>query len=282
MTDDTFTPPHGLGLRPDSPDRRDRVLYRAVPNVDLLPDTAAAQHIRDTMPPPMDQGSVGACVGYGTAQNAYAAMVRDSRRRPFLPSPVALYLWARELGGYPQEDSGAEIRNGFRAMNKYGLPPMSNLKPRFEPRDLADERTGLFPPTSIWVRPVSASNFADAERRQVVGYKKLPLLADMLQCLADGRPVCFGFTMFRSFYDAYGNPRKIIPMPRNGERELGGHCVNGVDYDKPNRLFWCRNQWANAHEGSPDFALPFDYVAAYANDAWVSEGVEGAPVKLAA
>jgi len=278
MTEDTFQPPHGRGLRWGQEDRRDRALYKTIPNVDLLPATATATGIRDRLPPPMDQGPIGACVGYGTAQNAFAAMAKDGRRRPFIPSPVALYLWAREEGGYPQEDAGAEIRNAFKMVNRYGLPAMSNLKPRFEPRDLPDPETWLFPQTSIWIRSISPSNMADAERRQVVSYRKLPLLADMLQCLADGRPVCFGFTMFRSFYDAYGNARKIIPMPRNGERDFGGHCVNAIDYDKPARLIWCRNQWGEeAHEGGPDFALPFDFVAAYASDAWVTESVEGAP-----
>lgn len=276
-TDDSFRPPNGLGYKPDRPDRRDRALYRAVPNVDALPATSYHLGIPKTFPDPMDQKSIGACVGYSAAQCARSIMVRNRHARPFTPSPVALYLWAREEGGYPEQDCGAEIRNAWRAMNKRGLPAMSNLTPRFRPEDLPDPETWLFPKKSIWVRPVSPSNAADAERRQIVSYYKLETLADVLQSLSEGFPVNFGFTVFRSFYDPYGGARKIIPMPRPGERDLGGHAVNAIDYDKPNRVIWCRNQWGpTAHEGGPDFALSFDFFAAYAGDAWTGRSIEGA------
>ena len=49
-----YTPRYqpGFGLRPRTPDRRDRALYAAVPNVDALPDKADCSHL---LPQPMDQ-----------------------------------------------------------------------------------------------------------------------------------------------------------------------------------------------------------------------------------
>jgi hypothetical protein len=281
MSDDTFRPPHGLGLKPDSPDRRDRALYRAVPNIDALPPTSFSLGIPATFPAIMDQGVIGACTGYSFVQIMHAIMKRDGHPRPFVGSPVAAYLWGREEGGYPQEDAGAEIRNVWKMGNKRGIVPLSNLKPRFSDVDLPDQQTYLFPPKSIWIKPVTAGNLADAERRQLVNYYKLFTLADVLKCLSEGYAVNIGITLFRSFY-GNGGPRKIIPMPVQGERELGGHAVNIIDYDMPNRLLWCRNQWGpDAHEGGPDFAISFDYFNAYASDCWTGRLIEGGKVPKA-
>jgi hypothetical protein len=134
----------------------------------------------------MDQHVIGACTGYSAAAVLYAVMKKDGHRRPFVPSPVFLYREARVLGGYVEEDAGAEIRNLWKAANKLGLPPMSNLRPSFERRHLPDPVTWLFPENSIWRRPPSPSAYADAERRQVLNYHRLFNLPDLLQCLADG------------------------------------------------------------------------------------------------
>ena len=275
-TRDSFRPPHGLGRRPDTPDRRDRIMYRAIPNVDALPDTAMHLKTEATLPPPMDQGSTGSCTGFSGAAMFRSAMVRDGHRRPFVPSPVFLYGEARRLGGYYEEDAGAEIRNILKASNRLGLPPMSNLKPRFKESDLANESTYLWPKDSIWIKPPTPSLLADAERRQAIEYKAVPTLPDILQALAEGRAVVFGFMMYRSFFDAYGKAQKIISMPEKRDWQLGGHAVVAYDYDKPNRVVWCRNSWGEqAHYGGANFALPFPYMEQYASDGWVASFIEG-------
>lgn len=269
---DTFTPPHRFGYRPDRPDRRDRALYAAVPNIDALPDHVDLEKL---LPPVMDQSVTSSCTGFSGANTAYAAMKKDGHRRPFVPSPVFLYREARVLGGYEPEDMGAEIRLVWKAAAKLGLPPMSNLKPRFLSSDLADPQTGLFPEGSIWRKPPTKSLLADAERRQAVTYFRLATLNDLLKCLADGWCANLGFTVFRSFYGDRG-PRYDVPDPVQGERDLGGHAVTAFGYDKPSRRVFFRNQWgADAHEGRANFTLSWDYVTKFSGDTWSIRLIEG-------
>lgn len=269
---DTFTPPHGFGYRRDRPDRRDRILFAAVPNVDALPQEVSNE--RD-LPAPFDQGTIGSCVGWSAATTAYVMMRKDGHRRPFMPSPVFLYREARVLGGYVEEDAGAEIRFAWKAANKLGLPPMSNLKPRYEPRDMPDPSTALFPEGSIWRKPPSASHYADAERRQVLTYYRLATLEDLLQCLADGWCANIGFTVFRSLYGAR-SAVVDVPDPTPGDRELGGHAVVAYGYSKLRRRILLRNQWGPAaHEGTPNFTLSFDFMAQHSWDWWTARMAEG-------
>lgn len=262
----------GTGWREPSPDRRDRALYAAVPDIAALPDEA---NLEALLPPVMDQSVVGACTGYSAATVAYVAMVKDGHRRPFIPSPVFLYREARVIGGYVEEDAGAEIRNVWKAANRLGLPPMSNLRPRFKDTDLPDPNTWLFPENSIWRRKPAPSHYADAERRQVIAYYRLATLADVLKCLADGYPVNFGFTVFRSFYGP-GGPRYDVPDRQPNDRSLGGHAVTAFGYSKRTGRLLCRNQWGqDAHEGRPNFTLSFAFYETHGGDAWSCRMVEG-------
>lgn len=271
-SDRRFRGAPGMGLRRDAPDRRDRLLFRTVPNVDSLPERADCSAL---LPEPMDQGVIGACVGYSAATVAYGTMIRDGHRRPFVASPVFIYREARILGGYVHQDVGAEIRNAWKAMNRIGVPPMSNLKPRFKADDLPDPQTWLFPENSIWRRKPSPSTYADAERRQALAYFLLPTLADVLQCLADGFLCQIGFAVHRSFY-GWGGPLYNVPDPEPGDRELGGHAVTAWGYDKPSRRVLLRNQWgASAHEGKPDFTLSFSYMEKHSWDNWTGRIFEG-------
>lgn len=272
MSDDTFTPPHGLGGKPDRPDRRDRLLYAAIPNVAALPQQVSNEGL---LPRPFDQGVIGSCTGWATATSAYAMMRKTGFLRPFMASPVFIYREARALGGYLEEDGGAELRFTWKAANRLGLPPMSNLKPRYEARDMPDDR-GIFPATSIWLRQPSPSHYADAERRQVLAYFRLPTVEDLLQAIADGWCPTLGFTVFRSLYDASGRPRAVVPDPTPGDRPLGGHAVTAFGYDQPSRRVLIRNSWGDtAHEGGPNFSLSFDFISTYAWDLWVGKWSEG-------
>jgi hypothetical protein len=272
MIGSSIPPSSRFGLRPDTEDRRDRALYKTVPDINALPDEGGYTEL---MPLVMDQRVVSGCVGYSGSETAYCVMVKDGHRRPFVPSPVFLYRQARELGGYVEEDAGAEIRNCWKALARWGAPPMSNLKPRFRPGDLSDQTTYVFPENSIWRRRPARSHFADAERRQALVYYKLATLNDLLQCLADGWPAQLGFMVFRSMY-GWGGPVFDVPDPGPDDRGLGGHAVMAYRYDKRTERVTCRNSWGeDAHEGRPDFTLSFEYIRRYAWDVWTARVFEG-------
>jgi hypothetical protein len=263
---------HGFGYRKDAIDRRDFKAYRMIPRIDALPQKASTA---DLLPEVLDQGPIGACVGYSGTTLVNMVMKKNRFLRPFLPSPVFGYLMAREIGGYPETDEGAEIRNYWIAAKRYGFPPMSNIKPSFKPDQLPDARTWEFPEKSIWRRKPAPSHFADGERRQALKYVRLEGLPDALQSLADGNPVQFGFPVFNSFYGRTG-PRYDVPYPGQGDYSLGGHAVVAYAYDMATRRILIRNSWGpTAHEGKPDFTLSFDFYARYAMDAWTCSLIEG-------
>ncbi len=268
-------PPHrlpGLGLRHDAPDPRDHRRYAApVAAGAVLPksDNFAL------LPPVMDQSVTSSCVGYSGATALYATMLKDGHRRPFVPSPVWLYREARVIGGYVEEDGGAEIRNMWKAANKLGVLPASILKPRFNAASLADPQTGIFPENSIWRRNPSPSAYARAERRQVIRYMRLNTLDEVLACLSDGWPVQFGFLMYRSAY-GWNGPLEHIPDPGPNDRQIGGHAVVAAGHDNASRRIFCRGSWgADAYEGKPDFSMSYANFNANAWDVWVGQWAEG-------
>lgn len=274
MSDD-FTPPHAFGYRQDTPDRRDRLLYQVVPNIDALPDEV---NLESLLPGVYDQKVIGSCVGWSSATVAYTVMKKDGHRRPFMPSPVFLYREARDLGGYVEEDAGAEIRLAWKAMNKLGLPPMSNLKPRYNAGDLPDEQTAIFPEKSIWRKKPPASIYSDAETRQMLSYFRLDTLGDLLKCLADGYTANIGFSVYRSFYGPRG-PVIDVPDPNPlVDRLLGGHAVTAYGYSKKRQRVFLRNQWGEtAHENTPNFTLSFRYLEnpQWSGDWWAGRVLEG-------
>lgn len=296
MTERTMITPDGpkrvpgMGLVRDTEDRRDRVLFRALPNIDQMPDSASCAHL---LPPKLDQKVIGACAGYTVARDTFMIMKREyqeKRRkgRPFVASPVFLYGEARRYGeadwkrtGHDSgvrygQDTGCMLRDVYKAAAKLGLPPMSNLKPRFEPRDIPDQNTWTFPEGSIWVKPPTPGLLADAERRQALAYYRMPTLNDILQSIVDGYPVSLGIEIFRSFYGP-GGPRFNVPDPDpTRERSLGGHAISGIEMHKPSRRVLCENQWgADAHEGKSHFTVSFDYLTKYSWDCWSPRVIEG-------
>lgn len=281
MTDITNSPlapapnGRGLGWRKEAVDLRDRRLFRDVPSVATL---AERIDIEELMPEPLDQGPVGACTGYSSGEAFYGIMKKDGHRHPFMPSPVALYHGGREIGGYLQDDGGAEIRNVFKWAAKVGLPRLSELKPRFNEGDLADPTTGIFPEKSIWRRPLSASVLKDAEKRQVVVYYKLPTINELLACLSQGWPAVVGVELFPSFFGSDGNPLVDIPEPQAGERTIGGHAIAAIGYDRTGSRPFVRfrNSWGpTAHQGGPNFTLSLAYLQVHGADWWTARFIEG-------
>lgn len=284
MSDDTFTPPHGMGRKPDTPDRRDRILYRAVPNVDALPDEV---NLEDQLPEVYDQGALGSCTGWSGAQVLRSIMAKDGHRAPFMPSPVFLYREARALEGTVGEDAGAEIRDIWKVAAKLGLPSIKNasVAPRYRPEDMPDPQSWAFRPESRWARQPPAGVYKAAELRQALTYFALPTTADLMKCLADGYLANIGIAIYRGFYGDQG-PLYDVPDPNpRRERLIGWHAITLFGYSRPRRRWLIRNQWGDkAHLGaptpdgtSPNFTLSFAYLEdpQMADSFWTGRLIEG-------
>lgn len=272
---DRISPQEGTGWLPDRPEDRpkDFRLYRQAVNINALAENLDTLHL---MPEPWDQDVVGACTGYSISAVIRAIRLQNGHRNPAPASPVGLYLNGRILGGYPELDCGAELRYVWKGAEKVGIVPMSKLPPRFRPDlDLPDPVTWKFPEKSRWRRALSPSNFAAAQKRQMLVYYRINNLAEALQSLAEGYPVNFGFPVFRSFYGISG-PRYDVPDPMSGETNYGGHAVVLAKANRSTQRVECFNSWGpHAHEGRPTFTLSFNFMERFASDMWTGRLVEG-------
>lgn len=197
---------------------------------------------------PYDQFDLGACVAHGTAAAVDFARAKAGLAPLKCPSRLFIYYQGRVRAGYPiDEDTGLQIRDGFTVIAKDGVPAESdwsyNVK-RFAER----------PPDKA---------YADAELDQAIVYGAVKS-SDIDATIASGYPVVFGFDVYESFESRETAHTGIMPIPKRGERALGGHCVVFVSTVKsgaeipgadPNVLYRkARNSWG--HDGS--WGLPAD------------------------
>ena len=240
------------GWIPDLPDARDHlyaapaaVMTALPPKVDLGPQC----------PPVYDQGQLGSCTA-----NAIGAAIQFDRMKQnlspnFVPSRLFIYYNERVMEGTVSTDSGAQIRDGIKSVDKQGACPEPDW-----PYDI----------TKFAARPPRA-DYREALHDRAASYSRLVQNANLLKgCLASGYPFVFGFTVYESFESQEVARSGVVPMPSSGEKILGGHAVLAVGYDDSTQRFIVRNSWGTGWGMSGYFTMPYQYVtdSNLADDLW--------------
>jgi len=251
-----------FGWTPDLPDHRDYVYAAPVtalkalpPSVDLRPQCPKVVY---------DQGQLGSC----TANAIAAAIEFDMLRQKitaFTPSRLFIYFNERALEGTISQDSGAQIRDGVKCVNKLGAPPETMW-----PYNDSD-------PGPFQEKPSPAA-YKEAEKHQLTCYKRVPrTLTQFKGCLASGFPFVLGFTVYESFESPTVAKSGDAPMPNPTEEVLGGHAVLAVGYDDDRQRFMCRNSWGKGWGKDGYFTLPYAYLLEHdlSDDFWTLRMVEG-------
>jgi C1A family cysteine protease len=246
------------GWIPDQPDQRDH-LY-AVPPEFLLALPASAD-LRRKCPPVYDQGQLGSC----TANAIVAAIEFDrmkQRLSDFLPSRLFIYYNERVIEGTVGIDSGAMIRDGIKSVASQGVCP--------EPE---------WPYViSRFTRKPPAGCYRDAKLDRAVQYQSIVQDVNQMKgCLASGFPFIFGFTVYESFESPEVAKSGHAPMPRFGERAVGGHAVTAVGYDDSRQWFLVRNSWGRRWGMKGYFTMPYAYLlqGGLAQDFWTIRLIGG-------
>jgi C1A family cysteine protease len=239
------------GWLPDLPDQRDHLYAAPVAMAGAIP---ASVDLRAQCPPVYNQGQLGSCTA-----NAIAAALEFDRLKQkisdFTPSRLFIYYNERALEHTIDSDSGAQIRDGIKSVGKLGDCPETEW-----PYVIAKFKT-----------PPPKSCYADALKYKAVLYQRLtPVLSQMKGCLASGYPFVFGFTVYESFESATVAKSGHAPLPKSGERSIGGHAVMCAGYDDAKQWFIVRNSWGNAWGMKGYFTLPYAYVtdSNLADDFW--------------
>jgi C1A family cysteine protease len=244
------------GWVPDRPDFRDK-LYAAIaappkkmpPKVDL----------RAGCSPVENQGNLGSCTANALAGNLEFLEKKVGRRATNL-SRLFIYYNEREMEGTISEDAGAAIRDGVKSLVKQGVCAEKNWP--YKIANFADK-----PPPAC---------YRQATSREVTSYHRVIGLQQMRQCLAEGYPFVFGFSVYESFESDAVASTGTMNLPKPGEKQVGGHAICAVGYDDATKRLLIRNSWGTGWGIKGYFTMPYDYASNsnLADDFWTLRAFE--------
>ncbi|MEH7210069.1 C1 family peptidase [Priestia megaterium] len=177
---------------------------------------------------PFDQGELGSCTA-NTLVGLREYLLADAGLPYTHLSRLFVYYFERYMEGTVNEDAGASLRDGMQVLKQMGVSP-----------ELDDE----YNIAKFKVRP-SAKAIADAKAFTIGAYHSVANAHEVQTALAEGLPVAIGFMVYESFESFNVAETGIVPMPKAGEQELGGHAVLVVGYKQINGKlhFIIRNSW---------------------------------------
>lgn len=244
-----------LDARPDAMDFRD-LMY--TPSLVEVPTLIPLGDYLEHDVPVLDQGSEGACTGYGLATVANY-LLRRRRVRPDTDpvSPRMFYKLARRYDEWPGEDySGSSARGAMKGWHKHGVCS-----------------------SSLWSKPghdgagLNAKRAADACHRPLGAYFRVnhKNLVAMHSAIAEVG-VLYATAMVHSGWDEVDDSGTIVMS----DTVLGGHAFAIVAYDEQG--FWIQNSWGTGWGRRGFGRISYDDWLANGTDVWVAR--LGAPVVL--
>lgn len=244
------------GWVPDRPDQRDK-LYAAIarPPKKLPPKTdlrAGCSRIEN-------QGQLGSCTANALVGNLEFLEKKAGCHVTNL-SRLFIYYNEREMEGTINEDAGAMIRDGVKTLVKLGV---------------CTERKWPYRISQFMKKP-SPACYREGAEHQVISYHRVIGLQQMRQCLAEGFPFVFGFSVYEGFESEEVAASGKLDMPKPREKQLGGHAVLGVGYDDSARRVLVRNSWGGKWGMKGYFTMPYDYISNdnLADDFWTLRAFE--------
>jgi C1A family cysteine protease len=227
----------------DIPDQRD---FRYQPSPRLARTLPQKVDLRDGFPPCYNQGELGSCTANAISGALQFLEMKEGAASPVMPSRLFVYFNERALEGTVDSDSGAQIRDGIKSVARRGFCP-EELWP-YDIRRFADK-----PPDKC---------YRAALKDRVSQYLRLDhdSSVPLLTCLASGYPFVFGFSVYESFESPRVAETGVVPLPRLGERVLGGHAVVACGYDLKASRFTVRNSWGARWGVGGYFMMPFAYL----------------------
>lgn len=232
---------YSLGWLPDLPDTRD-FLYAAP--LKVLQKLPVSTDLRSKCPPVYDQGDLGSCTANALG-GAFQFGQKKQKKKDFIPSRLFIYYNERVIINTVNSDSGAQIRDGIKTLNKQGVCPETTW-----PYDI-----------SKFTQKPPAPAYKEALKNKITSYQRLTNSLNILKgCLGEGYPFVYGFTVYESFMTQEVANTGIMPIPSAAEKVAGGHAVMAVGYDDAKQAFLVRNSWGKGWGIKGYFWMPYAYI----------------------
>jgi C1A family cysteine protease len=230
------------GWRPDHPDHRDFKYQAPKPILQSLP---AKVDLRPGCSDPYDQETIGSCTAQAIAGLCEFVDKKIGTDKVIMPSRLFIYYNERKLEGTIPYDSGAYLRDGMKAISRWGYP-----SEEIWPYDVY--KFTRKPPKAV---------YEDAKPSKIDTYSGVYQDEKHFKaCLAEGFPLVFGFTVYESFESELVVKTGLMHMPLHAETAVGGHAVMLVGYDDEKRLWIVRNSWGLQWGDKGYFYMPYDYM----------------------
>lgn len=236
-------PQHGRKLEWLPSGSSEAPLFRAMAHGRPLPERTS---LRSASPPIYDQGELGSCTAEASTAVFEIADLGDGVDDLGMASSLAVYYLMRLAMGTEDEDSGGSIAGAFKAILAWGLPPEA-----LWPYVVANFR--LAPPKAV---------LEAAKKRRPTAKMAVRVAHDLGQMkamLAAGHAVAGGFPVSASFMSDRVARTGVMPMPKRGEKELGGHAVAFIGYDDAKGALEVRNSWSVAWGDKGHFWMPYAF-----------------------
>lgn len=234
-------------IRKDPHDHRD-LFYRVANNNDIKNKV----DLREWCSPIEEQLHLGSCVGQAII-GAFELLLNKNYPDKFTDlSRLFVYYNARVIEGDPYMDEGVYVRDGIKAINKWGVCSEDHWP------YLTDKFATL----------PNVQSYLDAKTRVIKSYHRINSTKDIISSINAGCPVVTGMEVFGDFDNMGINSDPIIPMPSDADESLGGHAITIVGYDNDKKIFICRNSYGEQWGDRGYFYMPYDYAELYASDAW--------------
>ncbi|MEW6086784.1 MAG: C1 family peptidase [bacterium] len=233
-----------LGCIRDKFDERDYLMRAYLPVVKLPKKT----DYTSKMSPVADQGDEGTCVGFAAAHGMKEYQELLDYKKLVELSPRFIYSEARKIDKIPADQEGATLRAAVKVLQKLGV-----CREKFWP--YAPHQDDKAKPGVL----------ADAKKFRVTAYARILDLFELRSALATKGPGIIGVSVFEGMMKTKTGK---VPMPKKGEKSLGGHALCAVGYDDTAKLVKFKNSWSAAWGEKGYGYLPYAYIEKYMMDAW--------------